>query len=95
MMVRMSTYLLLDAHNAIQNNIEWDGVAPYDPPAGTRLVRYDGPAGAGWQFDGQRAVDPRPVEEPAPPAGSPPVTALERLAAELGISPEVLRAKLK
>jgi hypothetical protein len=35
------------------------------------------------------------VEEPAPPAGPPPVTALERLAAELGISPEVLRAKLK
>ena len=95
MVVRMSAYLVLDEHNVIQNNIEWDGVTPYEPPAGTRLVAYDGAAGAGWQFDGKRAVDPRPVEEPAPPAGSPPVTALERLAAELGISPEVLRAKLK
>jgi hypothetical protein len=90
----MSTYLVLDAHNVIQNNIEWDGVTPYDPPAGTRLVAYNGAAGAGWKFDGQRAVDPRPVEQPAEP-GPPPPTALERLAAELSISPEALRKKLR
>jgi hypothetical protein len=36
MAVRMSTYLILDERNVIQNNIEWDGVSPYDPPAGTR-----------------------------------------------------------
>jgi hypothetical protein len=94
MVVLMSAYLIVDAHNVVQNNIEWDGVSPYEPPAGMRLVAYDGAAGAGWQFDGKRAVDPRQVEEPAPPAGPPPFTALERLAAELGMSPEALRAKL-
>jgi hypothetical protein len=95
MVVLMSAYLIVDAHNVVQNNIEWDAVSPYEPPAGTRLVAHDGPAGAGWQFDGKRAVDPRPVEEPpASPPQPPAITALERLAAELGMSLEALRAKL-
>jgi hypothetical protein len=95
MVVLVSTYLILDSNNSIVNNIEWDGVTPYDAPPGTRMVSYDGAAGADWKFDGQRAIDPRPVEQPpASPPQPPAITALERLAAELGISPEALRAKL-
>ena len=90
----MSTYLVLDANNVIQNNIEWDGVSDYSPAEGMRLVAYDGPAGAGWRFDGKKAIDPRPPETPRP-AAPPARTAIERLAAELGMTPEALEKKLR
>ena len=89
----MSTYLVLDANNVIQNNIEWDGVSDYSPAEGMRLVAYDGPAGAGWRFDGKKAIDPRPPEPPGP-AAPPAPTAIERLAAELGMTPDALTKKL-
>jgi hypothetical protein len=46
----MSQYALIEA-NAIVNVIEWDGVAPYTPPAGatlTPLSQLPAGAGVGW-----------------------------------------------
>jgi hypothetical protein len=85
----MSTYLVVDERNIIQNMIEWDGTSDWPPPEGARLVRYYGVAGIGWTYDDQRgAIDQRPPEEPQPAIG------VDKLAKELGMSPKALRAKL-
>lgn len=89
----MSVYLVVDKDNVIQNNIEWDGVSDYSPGEGLRLVAYDGPAGAGWKWDGAKATDPNPPS-PQVVAQPTPLSTLERLAKELGLPPEALTAKL-
>lgn len=40
----------------------WDGVTPYEPAE--KLVELTGPGGIGWDYDGKKFVDNRPVEEP-------------------------------
>jgi len=40
------------ADNVVVNVIEWDGVRPYTPPAGTQLVDGTGKdVGPGWVYD--------------------------------------------
>jgi hypothetical protein len=34
----MAQYALVDANNVIQNVIVWDGIAPYIPPAGQKIM---------------------------------------------------------
>lgn len=52
------------ADNLVVNVIEWDGVAPYTPPAGTFLVDGTGKdVGPGYSYDpatGQFTAPPDP-----------------------------------
>ncbi len=63
------TYLLVDATDNIVSAIVWDGDEKnWQPPAGMRAIRYDGPWRDGWKWDGAKAFDPNPP----PPAAEPP-----------------------
>ena len=89
----MGTYLVVDRNNVIRNNIEWDGKSDYSSGDGLRLVAYDGPAGAGWKWDGAAAtaIDQNslsPMEQRKSQSG------IRLLAMELGMTPEALVAKL-
>jgi hypothetical protein len=63
----MDNYVLIDQTNMIINVIAWDGSSPYPTPPNTQLVKFNGPAGVGWAWDGVQAVDPRPTPVVTPP----------------------------
>jgi hypothetical protein len=73
----MSQYALIEA-NALVNVIEWDGVAPYAPPAGatlTPLAQLPAGAGVGWTESGGAWSAPA-----APPPQQSGLTFLQFLA---------------
>lgn len=43
--------LVRDADNVIDNIIQWDGIAVYAPPPGTRLVQVSDEYGVGTVYD--------------------------------------------
>lgn len=50
----------------VVNVVEWDGVAPWAPPAGTMAERHDA-AGVGWDWNNGNPTDPTPPPPPPPP----------------------------
>lgn len=43
----------------VENICLWDGVTPWQPPAGTSVVALNGRmAGIGWTYDGQTFTPP-------------------------------------
>lgn len=50
----------------ILNIIEWDGRSDVWAPIGAEVHAYQGPAGVGWAWDGNKAIDPRPPTPDAP-----------------------------
>jgi hypothetical protein len=59
----MATYALVDASGNIQNTIAWDGVTPFTPPDGQKLVKVpDGaPASTGGTYLKGVWTPPAPV----------------------------------
>ena len=57
----IDNYLIVDQTNTITAIIGWDGVSVFTQPLNTQLIKFNGPAGVGWHWDGTKAVDPRPV----------------------------------
>lgn len=59
--------LVRTADNVVDNAIEWDGVTPYTPPAGTYLVNADGKdMGPQYRYDPNTGEFTPPPEPPAP-----------------------------
>ncbi len=52
--------LVTAATSLISSVIEIDPAKPPTPPSGMLLVPFDGPAGAGWRWDGTSAKPPAP-----------------------------------
>ncbi len=50
----------------VDNVIVWNGVARFDPPAGTSLVKVTGQAGPGWTYISGAFVPPDPPKAPVP-----------------------------
>lgn len=49
----MATFLVLDKDNNAVNSIIIDGES---------VIKYEGPWGAGWKWDGEKCIDPNPIE---------------------------------
>lgn len=58
-------------NGVVENLVEWDGIAEWEPPAGTKVYPFSGPVSIGWNWNGGAPVNPAP-----PPAPSPPVPAM-------------------
>ena len=52
------------ATGAIENIIEWDGVSPWEPPAGCNVVASQSYAIGGTLVDGVYTPPPQPESEP-------------------------------
>ena len=61
----MARYCLI-RNGVVENVIAWDGVAPWQAPAGYQVITDDR-ASPGWRYDGAVFTPPAPV--PAPPPG--------------------------
>ena len=62
----MDTYAVLNSENIVVNLIVWDGVTPYDPGAGMRIVAAGQDAAIGYLFDGLNFIAPvQPANEGA------------------------------
>jgi hypothetical protein len=75
----IDNYVIIDLTNTVISIIGWDGSSPFIQPPNTQLIKFNGPAGEGWHWDGTKAVDPRPVPVP-PQAPSVPQTVSPRQA---------------
>lgn len=65
----MGRWALIDAINAVVNVIEWDGVAPYTPPAGLTMIATNGQAcGPGFTYDPATGTFVEPPPPPPPDA---------------------------
>jgi len=64
------TYIVVDrTTKLVVNMVAWDGVSPHPGFENADVIRYDGAAGIGWEWDGTQVIDPRPpAENPFPPA---------------------------
>lgn len=65
----MKNYALINTENIVVNVTRWDGISPWQPPAGQQAVELTSEAGIGWSYiDGQFIPPPEP--EPTPEAES-------------------------
>ena len=66
-------WFLVDAQSIIDNIIEYDGVSPYTPPNGLKLVNYTGsePASPGYSWDGTNPVAPVTLSSGEPTTTTP------------------------
>ena len=53
----MASYAVVDEAGIVVNVIEYDGISPYTPPAGTTLVQSD-IAARGYNYDGTTFTNP-------------------------------------
>lgn len=58
-------YAIIDNENRAKNFILYDGVSDFDPGEGMRLVKLpENPRyGFEWIWDGEKFLDPNPVQE--------------------------------
>ena len=71
---------LLVKDGIIVNNVEYDGESHFIPEEGHSLVQTEDPHDIGWEWDGEKAVEPTPsTPEPA----STPQPTLSELQAQL------------
>lgn len=59
------THAIIDQNNIVENIIVWDGVTPWSPPEGSKIVKYEGEVHIGWKWNGTNFADPNP--KPLPP----------------------------
>lgn len=62
---------LLVKDGKIVNTIEYDESHPYIPDDGSTLVQYDGAYNIGWDWDGNKAVEPLPPPPKIPKSVTP------------------------
>ena len=60
-------YAIVNNQSLVINIIEWDGIAPWQPPAGCIAIATD-QAGVGWGYVNGQFTPP-----PEPPPGPPPL----------------------
>ena len=47
----MQNYAVIDGNGNVINVITWDGISPFVPPIGTKVIQTD-TAGIGWTYNG-------------------------------------------
>ena len=56
----MTTYLIIDKDSKVLNSIVYSEGSNWTAPEGTTLIEFEGEWGEGWEWDGEKPINPNP-----------------------------------